>query len=242
MAEERNLDLDVASFRSGEKWEQVVRVGVVSAFGYTKDGGAPTITRDCRSYPEVERELERLRRELDGLLARARAHFGVGGKTAPEAAARKPAPAPAVPRPKQKLQGASQLVVADLMTSEVRTVGVNDELSVADELMKVGGFRHVVVVDEEGKVAGVISHRDVFHGALAWSMGLGSAAHRKALEAYPVKQVMQTKVVSVDSRTPLAEAASLLLEHKIGCLPVLDGAALVGILTEGDILAVLSRD
>jgi CBS domain-containing protein len=242
MTEELNLDLDVASFRRGEQSEQLVRVGVVRAFGYTKDGGAPTITRDCRSYPEVEREVERLHRELDLLLARARAHFGVRREAAREAAARPPAVASGAPRPKQKLAGARQLVVADVMTSDVRTVGLNDELSVADELMKVGGFRHVVVVDDQGKVAGVISHRDIFHGALAWSMGLGSAAHRKALEAYPVKQVMRTRVVSVDSRTPLAEAASLIVGHKIGCLPVVDGDALVGILSEGDILAVLARD
>ncbi|MEN8181114.1 MAG: CBS domain-containing protein [Myxococcota bacterium] len=240
MPEELNLDLDIASFRRGEGQERVVRVGVVRAFGYTKDGGAPTITRDCRSYQELEREVGRLRQDLEGLLARARSIYDVEGESkaeAPEAPARMEGRSAA---PKKKLADAGRLRVADVMTREVRTVGRNDELSVADELMKVGGFRHVVVVDDAGQVAGVISHRDVFYGALAWSMGLGTAAHEKALEAYPVKQVMQASVVSVDSRTPLSDAATLMLERRIGCLPVIDGGNLVGILTEGDVLALLS--
>lgn len=241
MAEEVNLDLDVASFRRGDESDQIVRVGVVRAFGYTKDGGAPTVTRDCRSYEELEREVGRLGAELEQILARARSYFAAEGARPSQAAPAKEPKEPAA-RPKRKLAEGARLVVADVMTREVRTVGTNDHLSLADELMKVGGFRHVVVVDESGRVAGVISHRDIFHGALAWSMGLGSSAHTKALEAYPTKQVMETRVVSVDSRTPLADAAALIVEKKIGCLPVVDGEKLVGILTEGDILALLTRD
>jgi CBS domain-containing protein len=56
-----------------------------------------------------------------------------------------------------------------------------------------------------------------------------------------VKDVMASRVVSVDPDAPLAEAAAPLREHKIGCLPVVAGDALVGVLTEGDFLALLAR-
>jgi hypothetical protein len=77
-------------------------------------------------------------------------------------------------------------------------------------------------------------------GALSWSMGHGKRERDTALESFPVKQVMQTNVVSVDPEMPLAEAAGLMIETKIGCLPVLDGEELVGILTETDFLGLLA--
>jgi hypothetical protein len=61
----------------------------------------------------------------------------------------------------------------------VSTLKRNDRLSVADELMKLGGFRHVVVLAEAGAVTGVV-RRDIFHGALAWSLGQGKAAPEKS--------------------------------------------------------------
>jgi CBS domain-containing protein len=88
---------------------------------------------------------------------------------------------------------------------------------------------------------GAVLTRDIFHGALAWSLGQGRKAHEQLLAATPVKDVMASRVVSVDPDAPLAEAAAPLREHKIGCLPVVAGDALVGVLTEGDFLALLAR-
>jgi acetoin utilization protein AcuB len=76
---------------------------------------------------------------------------------------------------------------------------------------------------------------------LAWSLGYGLKAHEQLLATSSVKDVMAGHVVTVDSDAPLAEAATLLREHKIGCLPVVAGDALVGIRTEGDGLALLAR-
>ena len=231
-----NLGLDVDFVRVGSARGRVARVCVVAACGYTRDAGDPTITADCASPAELELEVERLRGELDEILAHARKALGagLGGESAAEAAA------PKQPGSSDKPRIASDLTAGDVMTRDVKTVDRNDRLSVADELMQVGRFRHTVVLDEDGGVAGVVSRRDVFHGALAWSLGQGRAAHAKALEAFPVKQVMHPNPVVVAPTTPLAEAAALLSEHKIGCLPVVEGGSLVGILTEGDFLALLS--
>ena len=134
------------------------------------------------------------------------------------------------------------LKVADVMTSDVKTVRRNDPLSAAEALMDGGRFRHVVVLDEQGMLAGVISHRDMFYSRLTQSMGQGRYAHEKALAALTVKHVMQTDVTTVDPETTLEEAAELMMARKIGCLPVLDGDELVGLLTASDFLSILAPD
>jgi CBS domain-containing protein len=236
VSEERNLELDVDTIGRGEREEQVARVCVANATGFTRSGSAPTVTANCHSVEALEREIARLKGELDDVLERGRAHFGVktaerSQRVAAAGPARRDAPKPKLP---------STLTVADAMTRDVKTVGRNDRISVADELMKLGRFRHLVVLDEEGAIAGVVSQRDIFFGALAWSLGIGKRAHQSALESYPVKDVMATSVVTVEPATPLADAAALMMERKIGCLPVVAGERLAGILTEGDFLALLS--
>ena len=234
MPDAKNLTLDLdTGARSGEK--PAARIAVAEAWGFTRHGGAAIVTRDCTSLAALEREVERLKGELDEALAAARTRLAGH------------APAPPQPEAKTEAEGVRQIAaldtslrVADVMTREVRTLGPNDQLALADELMKQGRFRHVVVV-EDGRVVGVLSQRDIFHGALAWSLGQGRRAHEQLLATTSVKDVMASHVVTVDPNAPLAEAAALLCERKIGCLPVVAGDELVGILTEGDFLALVTR-
>ena len=228
MTDLRNLTLDVDAASGGHS---LLRIAVGEAWAFTRHGGAPIVSRDCTSLAALEREVGRLKGELDAALAEAHARVGV---PEPE---RKGAPQAATRHRVRALD--LELRVADVMTSEVKTVGPNDRLAVADELMKQGRFRHVVVV-EDGRVSGVVSRRDIFHGALAWWLGQGRKAHDTLLASSPAKEVMATNVVTIDPGASLAEAAALLREHQIGCLPVVAGDELVGILTEGDFLALLA--
>jgi CBS domain-containing protein len=234
MAEAKNLTLDLDTGpRSNDK--PAARIAVAEAWGFTRHGGAAVLSRDCASLAALEREVERLKGELDEALAEARVRLGGQAPAAAKGAALAEAPAA------QRIAALdTSLRVADVMTREVRTLGPNDRLSLADELMKQGRFRHVAVV-ADGRVVGVLSQRDIFHGALAWSLGQGRKAHEQLLAATAVKDVMASHVVTVDPDASLAEAAALLREHKIGCLPVVAGDELVGILTEGDFLALLAR-
>jgi CBS domain-containing membrane protein len=124
--------------------------------------------------------------------------------------------------------------VGELMTHAVLTVEQNQKLTTADDVMRLGHVRHVLVVDEEGTLQGVVSQRDLFLGGLLRALGYGSRAKEQALESLRVKDAMRTVLVTTAPNTTLESAARLMTENKIGCLPVLDKGRLVGILTEGD--------
>ncbi len=74
--------------------------------------------------------------------------------------------------------------------------------------MRVGSFRHVVVIDDDGMVVGVVSHRDIFFNALAWSLGQGRVGHDEALASVAVKDAMRSGVVSVRPTQPLGEVGA----------------------------------
>jgi len=132
----------------------------------------------------------------------------------------------------------SKTEVRHLMTPVVQTLGRNDHLTLADDLMRAQRIRHLPVLDEQGIVCGVVSQRDLFRGALAKALGYGETAQFKMHSLLLVKEVMSSSVLTIGPHEPLANAARLMLEHKIGCLPVVDGEKLLGILTETDFVAL----
>ena len=132
--------------------------------------------------------------------------------------------------------------VKDVMTPDVTTLQRNEKLTLADDVMNLGRIRHLPVLDDDGEeVVGIVSQRDLFRGALAQALGYGQRARRKLLDTLFVKDVMATDVLTTTPDTPLAEAARVLMERKIGCLPVIEHGRLVGILTEGDFVAWVAR-
>lgn len=132
-------------------------------------------------------------------------------------------------------------LVRDLMTTEVATLHRNDELSLADRIMNLGRIRHMPVLDEDGDVCGILSQRDLFRSALMRALGHGSVAEDRVLQTLAVKQAMITEVVTASPEMPLAEAARLMTEKRIGCLPVVDSSSLIGILTETDFVATFAK-
>jgi len=124
--------------------------------------------------------------------------------------------------------------VSDLMTREVVTLDANEALGVADDVMGLARIRHMPVLDEDEAVIGLVSQRDLFRGALARALGYGEHAQKKLLGLMRVKEVMTTELVTVSPETTLVEAAKLMTDRKIGCLVVVEGGKLAGILTESD--------
>ncbi len=132
-------------------------------------------------------------------------------------------------------------IVEDLMSRNVKTLDRNDRLTLAEDLMQASRIRHLPVVNDRGRLVGILSQRDLFHSALVRALGFGTNAKDKMLSGIPVKNVMHDQVVTTTPDTPVADAARLMMEHKVGCLPVLRGEELVGILTEGDFVAAAAN-
>jgi CBS domain-containing membrane protein len=135
-----------------------------------------------------------------------------------------------------------ELKVRDLMTSDPTTLKRNDKLTLADDIMRLGRIRHLPVVDDDGQLLiGIVSQRDLFRDALAQALGYGRHAQQQLLDTLSVKEVMTSDVLTTGPDTSLSEAAKVMTERKIGCLPVVENGRLVGILTEGDFVALTAR-
>ena len=135
----------------------------------------------------------------------------------------------------------TRLQVRDVMSREVHTVKRNDELAIADALMKQKRVRHLPVLDEDGKVCAVVSQRDLFRGALLRALGYGSRAEELMLKQVAVKEAMSAEIQTTAPDTPVADAARLMIERKIGCLPVIESGRLIGIVTETDFVRLVAE-
>jgi CBS domain-containing protein len=134
------------------------------------------------------------------------------------------------------------LQVRDVMSREVHTVKRNDELGIADALMAQERVRHLPVLDEDGAVCAVVSQRDLFRGALLRALGFGSRAEELMLKQVAVKEAMSSEIQTTSPDTPVAEAARMMIERKIGCLPVIENGKLVGIVTETDFVRLVAEE
>lgn len=114
------------------------------------------------------------------------------------------------------------MTVGKHMIGKPVTVTPQDSLATAQAQMQAGGFRQLPVVTD-GKLVGIVTDRDV-------------RRYVRKMRITEVKAAMTKDPETVTPVTTLEEAAQLLLEHKIGGLPVLEADSLVGIITTTDIL------
>jgi CBS domain-containing membrane protein len=133
------------------------------------------------------------------------------------------------------------LRVRELIEGGVRTVGRNDKVSDADALMERHRIRHLPVLDEDGSLAGILSRRDVSRTTLQRGFGYGEVAREKIFARLLVKEVMTNRVETVAPDALAADAARRMMELKIGCLVVVEGDRIVGILTETDFVRQVAR-
>jgi CBS domain-containing membrane protein len=131
--------------------------------------------------------------------------------------------------------GDGDIKVKEMMTKEVFTLECHHALTLADDIMSLERIRHLPVL-EEGRVVGVVSQRDLFRAALAVALGYQQRAHRMLRRTMKVTEVMSAPAITVSPEAMVKEAARVMMEQKIGCLPVVEGHSLVGIITETDIL------
>ncbi len=126
--------------------------------------------------------------------------------------------------------------VGRYMTREVFTLNPNDSLAKARNIMLTKKIGKLLIVDEKERVLGIISRSD-----MAFALGKGSPRWRKRpIDQMLVKDLMVTKVITVEPSTPLNEAAKVMLEKDLSGLPVIDKGRLVGILTTHDLTKYLA--
>ena len=125
------------------------------------------------------------------------------------------------------------MLVRDRMTPNPTTVRPESDPMAAQTLLRYGRFGRLPVVDENGKLVGIISASDLeLFFSTAPSPGVVKRQFR-------VDQVMKAPVHTVSPDYPLEEAARLMMRHKIGGLPVVEDEKVVGIITESDIISQL---
>ena len=119
-----------------------------------------------------------------------------------------------------------KLTIGDLMTRSLVCLSLEHTVGQARFKMKLGGLRHLPIVDDQQRLLGIVSDRDLL-----------GAVNRP--EDTPIGDVMSSDVRTVFEDTPAREAAAVMVQLKIGSLPVLDAdRKLVGVVTETDFLVV----
>jgi len=111
------------------------------------------------------------------------------------------------------------------MSTPPITIGPDSVYHKALKLLQANGLHHLPVVDTHGKLVGIIAERDLL-----------LAASHYVQNPVDVAEVMHREVITATSDMQMAEAATLMVDHKIGSLPVVDAERrLVGIITESDV-------
>lgn len=135
------------------------------------------------------------------------------------------------------------LVASELMTENPQTIRATAKVARAVELLQTLDIRHLPVVDEEGVLVGMLSDRDLRGLQIPYFVSGEYAGNlQTALEA-KVSSLMSSDVISVDSEADAAEIVDLMLDNKIGAVPVVDAdGLLVGIISYIDVLRALSLE
>jgi acetoin utilization protein AcuB len=130
------------------------------------------------------------------------------------------------------------MYVSDWMTKKVFSIEFDDYLSDAISLMREKGVKHVPVV-KGGKLKGIISDRDIKEYSPSKATSLDIYELHYILATTKIKELAKTKLITTTPDTPVEEAAMIMLDNSIGCLPVLDNGSLAGIISDKDIYRAL---
>ncbi len=133
------------------------------------------------------------------------------------------------------------MYVKDVMNSEVITVSLGTPVQDAFEIMRDGGFRHLPVLDEFDKIAGVLSDRDLRSVGAIYKDEATGTENFLVTEDTIVDKIMATKPFSVSPDDSVSFAIDIMREKRIGCLIVSKGGELLGIVSYLDFLDALKK-
>jgi acetoin utilization protein AcuB len=130
------------------------------------------------------------------------------------------------------------MIARDLMTKDPMTLTEQATVADAAELMHERDIRHVPIVDREGALVGIVSDRDLGSLDLGRLIGDAGVEGLRAHLARPVVKVMTPEVVTVGPEDGLDELVDLMLESRVGAVPVVErhSRRVVGIVSYVDVL------
>ncbi|MFW5734670.1 MAG: CBS domain-containing protein [Oceanidesulfovibrio sp.] len=132
-------------------------------------------------------------------------------------------------------------LVKDLMTREVFTLKRTDSLRAARSMMSLARIRHIPIVGENKQFLGLVTHRDLLSATISRFAEVDKSVQDEIDSGIPIHEIMRRDVTTVSPGTSIRETAEMLLNHKYGCLPVLENGILEGIITEADFLKLTIR-
>jgi acetoin utilization protein AcuB len=132
----------------------------------------------------------------------------------------------------------AEQLVKDWMTTSVVTISKNTTLPQARQIMLQHNIRHLPVVGD-GELVGIVTWGDIRRESASNATSLTRWELNTILDALPVRRFMTASPLTVTPLTGVARAAQIMVEEKIGGLPVVDQGRLVGIITESDILRIV---
>ncbi len=128
------------------------------------------------------------------------------------------------------------MLIRELMTPAPTTIKPNTPVPEALRLIKEKKIRRLPVLDDLGNLVGIITEKDLLYASPSPVTSLTIWEINDLLSKLTVDKVMVKKVFTVTEDTPAEEAACIMSDYKIGCLPVMRGSLLVGIVTIKDLL------
>lgn len=130
------------------------------------------------------------------------------------------------------------MLIKEIMTTRVATVSMDDRLSVIKEIFEQAHFRHLLVVEDEVLV-GVISDRDLLR-AISPYLDTDAEMNRDTETLNRrAHQIMSRHPITISPELSLQDAAAIMLQQHVSCLPLLENGALVGIVSWKDLLKVM---
>jgi acetoin utilization protein AcuB len=131
------------------------------------------------------------------------------------------------------------MLVYERMSRHPMTVSPNTPVEQALKRMRDEKVRRFPVVDDDGKLVGIVSDKDLLYAAPSPATSLSIYELHYLYSRITVSQVMTREVITVEESDPIEEAARIMVDNKIGGLPVMREGKLVGIITETDIFKTL---
>ena len=131
------------------------------------------------------------------------------------------------------------MLVRERMSQTPVTIAADVPITEALRVMRENGVRRLPVLDEAGKMIGIVSENDLLYASPSPATSLSIHEMHYLLSQLLVAELMTTDVIAVMPDTPLEEAARIMADNKIGGLPVVSEGDLVGIITETDVFKVL---